>query len=280
VTRYSITYEKGVTPDCTVCSGLGIFYDPHVQVGRYGTLKLCRCVKEACRCDGRQPFQYWDEDSQRRWCTCRPARMRLIETQRHYKEAVLPERFRWKFHADFLTQTPKGTPVPKAQELQGLIGTLREAESEINKGFFFHGPPGTGKTLVSCIMLNELILHQGRPGRFLNLSRMYQKLRDTFSEESRNYGQTWPIFEEYCNVPFLVIDDFGIQRGTEWEMEMLYDLVDARYSAERFTVVTTNQGLDQVKELSQGRIYSRLAEMCWMVEMQGEDFRQHTQNMI
>ena len=40
-------------------------------------------------------------------------------------------------------------------------------------------------------------------------------------------------------MPYLVLDDFGIQRGTEWEIEMLYDLVDARYGDQRFTVVTT-----------------------------------------
>ena len=276
---YSIDFAKTGQSDCPRCHGLGIYYEPKVEVGRYGSLKLCDCVREQCRCGGQQPFQYWDEESQRSWCPCRPARLRLIETQRHFKLADIPERFRWKFHGDFKAQTPSGQAVPKAAELQSFISTLRDVGGG-DKGFFFFGPPGTGKTLISCIMLNELILYQGRPGRFLNLSRMYQKLRDTFSEESRNYGQSWPIFEEYCNAPFLVVDDFGVQRGTEWEMEMLYDLVDARYSAERFTIVTTNQDIDQVKGLSQGRIFSRLAEMCWLVGMQGEDYRQQMPNMI
>ena len=43
---------------------------------------------------------------------------------------------------------------------------------------------------------------------------------------------------------------------------MLYDLVDARYGDQRFTVVTTNQPLDELKDLAEGRIYSRLVEMC------------------
>jgi DNA replication protein DnaC len=58
-------------------------------------------------------------------------------------------------------------------------------------------------------------------------------------------------------------------------MEMLYELVDARYSDNRFTIVTTNQDLDEIKSLSGGRIYSRLLEMCHLVPMNGVDFRKY-----
>ena len=56
-------------------------------------------------------------------------------------------------------------------------------------------------------------------------------------------------------------------------------LVDARYAEERFTVVTTNQDLDEIRKLSHGRIYSRLVEMCYMIPMQGIDYRQHMQTV-
>ena len=79
-------------------------------------------------------------------------------------------------------------------------------------------------------------------------------------------------------MPYLIIDDFGVQRGTDWEMEMLYDLVDARYADERLTVVTTNKPVSEIQQLSDGRIYSRLVEMCYMVDMDGDDYRLHTQS--
>jgi DNA replication protein DnaC len=60
-------------------------------------------------------------------------------------------------------------------------------------------------------------------------------------------------------------------------MEMLYDLVDARYGDERFTVVTTNKPLEEIKALSHGRIYSRLVEMCQLIPMDGPDYRLHQQ---
>jgi DNA replication protein DnaC len=261
---------------CGRCGGIGIYYDPQIERGRYGELRLCACVQTHCRCSGQPPFQFWDGESQRHWCACRPYRRRLIETNRLFRQAEVPERYRWRFQDDFHRVAEDGTPIELADRVLVEAATLAAAEEEPRRGFLFHGPPGTGKTLLGCIILNELVLRWCKPGRFLNLSRKYfERLRDTYSQDSASYGQTWQIIEELCNVPFLLLDDFGTQRGTDWEMEMLYNLVDARYAEQRFTLVTTNQPLETVKEMSQGRIYSRLVEMCKVVEMQGIDYRQH-----
>jgi len=199
-----------------------------------------------------------------------------VDTNRLFKQAEIPERFKWKFHDDFHRIAEDGALISLADKVLVEVATLVASQQEPHRGFLFYGPPGTGKTLLGCIMLNELILRWGKPGRFLNLSRKYfERLRDTYSEESEHYGQTWQIMEELCNLPFLMLDDFGIQRGTEWEMEMLYNLIDARYGDERFTIVTTNKPFEELKGLSPGRLYSRLVEMCRLVEMDGLDYRQH-----
>lgn len=252
-----------------------MYYDPRVEAGRYGQLRLCSCVEDRCRCGGRPPYYYWDEEARNQRCACWSARRRLTEVRRMFKEADIPERYRWKFQGDFQANAPDGTPVPLFYGIRGYVMALVEKEPE--QGFLLHGRPGTGKTLLSCIMLNELMLNRCKPGRFLNLSKYLQQLRDTYSEDSDNYGQTWRIIESLGKIPYLVIDDFGVQRGTEWAKEVLYDLVDTRYAEKRFTVITTNQPLSELQQLSQGRIYSRLLEMCKLVEMEGEDYRQHLQ---
>ena len=268
--------EVRVPEPCASCGGRGIFYDPRVEVGRYGRLQLCSCILENCRCGGSPPYRYWDEEAKSHWCSCRLLRKRLVEVNRLFKQAEIPERFKWKFQDDFSMEAPDGIAVPFARQVQSYVSTLVDSGEEPRRGFLFHGPPGTGKTMLGCIMLNELILHRCRPGRFLNLSLKYfQKLRDTFSEASEAYGHTWRIIEELCNLPYLMLDDFGVQRDTEWEKEMLYDLIDARYGEERFTIITTNHPLGEIQQLSEGRIYSRLVEMCHLVEMDGLDYRQH-----
>ncbi len=77
-----------------------------------------------------------------------------------------------------------------------------------------------------------------------------------------------------AEVDILVIDDFGTQRDSPWEQETLYNLVDARYEAEKFTVFTSNNNPSQaLKDISDGRVLSRIREMCRLVEIQGPDYR-------
>ena len=259
---------------CRRCNGTGVYYDPRVEVGRYGELKLCSCVGHLCRCVGRPPYNYWDEEGESQWCPLKPLRRRLEVTKGLFKGCAVPERFKWKFIDAFSTTTPTGQPIAHAEQFLAYVSSLVDSGGEPRRGFFLHGPPGTGKTLLACIMLNELLLHRTRPGRFLTVSRFLQRLRDTYSEESRDYGQTWPVIEEMATIPYLILDDLGTQRNTEWEKEQLYNLIDARYSDERLTIITTNYPLEEVREISEGRIYSRLMEMCLRVEMSGDDYRQ------
>ena len=260
---------------CTNCSGKGVLYDSRVEVGRYGKLRICDCVQANCLCRGEYPYQYWDESSRLQWCPCGAARRRLLKIQKLFKQSDVPAKYRWKFQDDFSMQTPDGEPIPIAAEGRGYVSTLVDGDKEPRRGFVLFGSPGTGKTLLGCIMLNELILHRARAGLFLSLSRkFFQQLRDTYSAESERYGQTWQVLQELCDMPYLLLDDFRIQRGTEWEMEMLYELIDARYSEERFTIVTTNQPLEEIQQQSGGRIYSRLIEMCRFVGVSGADYRQ------
>jgi len=268
---------------CVRCQGRGVIFDPEVPVGRHGVLKLCACTQELCQCGGQPPFQYWDDESHRQYCSCAATRRQLNHLSRLFAAADLPSRFRWKFRADFAWSVPgSGAPLRvtrKVRPVLDYLGAVLEDGGEPRRGYLLHGPPGTGKTLLASVILNELVLHRGRPGRFLNLSRKYfQQLRDTYSTGSEQYGKTWQIMQELCEMPYLIIDDFGVQRGTDWEMEMLYDLVDARYADERLTVVTTNKLVSDIQQLSDGRIYSRLVEMCYMVDMDGDDYRLHTQS--
>ena len=88
--------------------------------------------------------------------------------------------------------------------------------------------------MLASILLNELMFHRRRPTRFVNLPRqLYPRLRDTYSEDSKRYGQSLAIVEVLEHVPYLVLDDLGVERGTEWEEEVLYGLIDARYAEEQ-----------------------------------------------
>ena len=72
----------------------------------------------------------------------------------------------------------------------------------------------------------------------------------------------------------LHIDDVGAERTTDWVLEELYSIVNARYEDKRSMVVTTNiLDREALCEQITERTVSRLTEMCDELPLLGHDRR-------
>ena len=79
-----------------------------------------------------------------------------------------------------------------------------------------------------------------------------------------------------CRYPLLILDDFGMERGTEYGLEQVYNVIDSRYRSGKPLIVTTNLTLTELQnpqDTPHARIYDRLLEMCAPVCFSGENFR-------
>ena len=97
-----------------------------------------------------------------------------------------------------------------------------------------------------------------------------------------------PVFE----AEVLVLDELGAAKPTDWVWDTVAHILNTRYNDRRTTIITTNyanagplgteSGVSArtvMREETLGdrigeRMRSRLQEMCVVVEMHGEDFRQ------
>lgn len=82
-----------------------------------------------------------------------------------------------------------------------------------------------------------------------------------------------------CSFPQLILDDFGMERGTEYGLEQVYNVIDSRYRSGRPLIVTTNLTLEDLQhpeDTAHARIYDRLIEMCSPVRFTGSNFRKAT----
>ena len=82
-----------------------------------------------------------------------------------------------------------------------------------------------------------------------------------------------------CSFPLLILDDFGMERGTEYGLEQVYNVIDSRYRSGKPLIVTTNLTLEELQnpeDTPHARIYDRLMEMCTPVRFTGENFRKAT----
>ena len=68
-----------------------------------------------------------------------------------------------------------------------------------------------------------------------------------------------------CRYPLLILDDFGMERGTEYGLEQVFNVIDSRYRSGKPLIVTTNLTLDDLhnpEDTAHSRIYDRLLSMC------------------
>ncbi len=232
---------------CKICGGTGIIYDRNIQAGSQGEFRVCDCIVKQCKCGAVPPYQVFDEKGVHSWCDCRSAMIRLEAAKKAFRESQIPRKFRLKFLDDFKSVSPKDI----YEAIFTFIAKINteDPNTKWNKGFYLWGPSGSGKTLLACIFLQELILKYAQRGRFVDLSRQFfQRLRSSYDITDESYGTSGRILDELIEIPFLVIDDFGTQRNTEWESEMLYNLIDSRYEEERITIITSNLSIKEYKD--------------------------------
>jgi DNA replication protein DnaC len=160
--------------------------------------------------------------------------------------------------------------------------TIRRACREIAKNMtslVLTGPTGTGKTHLAAAIVRNLIL-AGKIFRIGNLNWSYGdfvtvpdlllKLRQTFN--SRKGDSESDIVDRLRTVPFLVLDDLGSEKPSEWVTTTLYTIVDARYREVMPTIVTTNLSMSQIASQLHPRIASRLSDGK-VIKLTGEDHR-------
>ena len=146
-----------------------------------------------------------------------------------------------------------------------------EQMKEGNHGLLLWGKVGTGKSYFAGCIANAL-MEQEVAVRMTNFSAILNDLTASF--EGRN-----EYIERLCRFPLLIIDDFGMERGTEYGLEQVYNVIDSRYRSRKPLIVTTNLTLDSLQnplDTAHARIYDRLLEMCAPILFTGENFRRET----
>jgi DNA replication protein DnaC len=151
-------------------------------------------------------------------------------------------------------------------------------------GLLLTGSIGVGKTHLAVGILQALVTERGASGVFYDYRDLLKQVQNSYNAQVREteLEVLRPVFE----AEVLVLDELGAAKPTDWVWDTVAHILNTRYNDRRTTIITTNYanlgplgGESRIREETLGdrigeRMRSRLQEMCVVVEMQGEDFRQ------
>ena len=159
---------------------------------------------------------------------------------------------------------------PQTETARFYVESWETMQAE-NIGYLFWGGVGTGKSYLAACIANAL-MEKEVAVCMTNFATILGDLAASF--EGRN-----EYISRLCSFPLLILDDFGMERGTEYGLEQVYNVIDSRYRSGRPLIVTTNLTLEDLQhpeDTAHARIYDRLIEMCSPVRFTGSNFRKAT----
>lgn len=196
---------------------------------------LCKCENERIESEKRQIAEF--------------ERKERIKTMR--RDGVPKDMHGWTFEND------NGYSKELTDKAKRYADAWEKMKSE-NMGVMFWGSIGNGKTYAAACIANRLI-DNAVSAMVTSIPKLLNDLSGFHTEDKNEY------IDSLNRYSLLVIDDLGAERGTEYALEKVYEVIDGRYRSGKPLIVTTNLSMEKLKNpgsIEYERIYSRVLEMC------------------
>ncbi|MBE7117275.1 AAA family ATPase [Bacillus paranthracis] len=148
---------------------------------------------------------------------------------------------------------------------------------------------GTGKTTVATAIVNEYIIERiiqhskgekkitNNPALFLKASELQNTYNAQFrgtdemkTEASKKY---YALKDMMLKTELLVIDDIALRNTTQAYQDEFYEVIDRRYNNEQCTIFTSNTPVEEIGQVLNFQIASRVEGMTEQVQFKGDDNR-------
>jgi DNA replication protein DnaC len=167
-------------------------------------------------------------------------------------------------------------------------------------GLLLIGTIGVGKTHLAVGIIKELIRSKGISCLFYDYRELLKQIQNSYNDtvKATELDVLRPVFE----TEVLVLDELGAIKPTEWVWDTVSLILNTRYNDGRTTIITTNYrnlrererpgtvrstSPEAAKYASENetlgdrigdRMRSRLHEMCCIVTMEGQDYRERVKS--
>lgn len=184
---------------------------------------------------------------------------RQVAAESLLEASGVPLRFRDRTFAEYKP--------PTAAAKTALSVCKRYAEdfagqAQRGRSLVLTGGPGTGKTHLACVIASTVINAELAKVRFVTVSDMLRRIKETYAKDSPLTESN--VIAGFSNCDLLIVDEVGVQVGSEHEKLLLFDVLNARYQDLKPSILISNLSAEELETFLGHRVMDRYRE-CGVV---------------
>lgn len=182
----------------------------------------------------------------------REERERIAKIERRVASIGIPLRFAGKRLADLTAKTAKQKAV-----LKGVAKYLDALKSSASASLILCGMPGTGKTHIGCALAVE-VARMDKSVCYITTAQLMRAVKSTYRREAEETEDD--VIQRYGEFSLLIIDEIGVQFGSDTERNIFHEIIDRRYGNLLPTVLISNLPADELSAFIGERAFDRCKE--------------------
>jgi len=155
--------------------------------------------------------------------------------------------------------------VPGVKKAYKAAWKIAEGEGDFVWLIIFGGV-GNGKTHLLNAIANR-VMERGISIKLIMMAELLSELRMGIQDNQTDFKM-----KVLKQVPYLVIDEYGLEYGSDWEKEKIEELLASRWNNGRFTIVATNRDIEELPVRLKSRFQDK--HLSRWVKNEALDYRQ------
>ena len=125
-------------------------------------------------------------------------------------------------------------------------------------GMVMVGLPGTGKNHLAVSIMKEIIVNHQDDVLLTSVNKIIREFRSTWSKDSLR-SET-DVIDHFSTPALLVIDEIGVQYGSDSEKLIIFEIINNRYEEMLPTILISNETREKLVEILGERVIDRMKD--------------------